>query len=123
MEHFPNWVYNLVGNLLEQEDVHPKFYRRTPDGMGLEAHDWCPMTALNLVPGDVKEKARVIQEYKREAERDKSEGSEETPKTRDEIHDSIAGYLVELGLSNDQATNILKTVSSEEFINKRSERS
>jgi hypothetical protein len=72
-EQLPNWVYDLVNELDEQTD-HPELLFTSGAFEGTAKYEWCPCNALNRVPGAVKEQARVIAAYRREAEKDKEPG-------------------------------------------------
>jgi hypothetical protein len=70
----PNWVYDLVNELVGQTD-HPKLLFTSGGFEGTAQYEWCPCSALNRVPDDVKDRARVIAAYRREAEKAKEPGS------------------------------------------------
>lgn len=71
-EPLPNWVYDVLGNLLEQQSVHPRLLADYAFG-GIAAYDWCPCRPLDFVPDDVMDRARAIAAY-RKAEKDKESG-------------------------------------------------
>ena len=65
----PAWVYDLVIELLEQEELHPVLYAMNSDAYdGYRKYDWCPNVALEKLPKDVVEKAEAIRVYKRSQE-------------------------------------------------------
>jgi hypothetical protein len=68
MADLPNWVYDLVSQLREQQELHPRLLFESGAFEGTKTYDWCPCVALKLVPADVVEKARVISDYRRHAE-------------------------------------------------------
>ena len=74
MPELPNWVYDLVNQLREQQDLHPRLLFESGAFEGTRQYDWCPCDALKLVPDEVVDKARVISEYQRHAE--KADGGE-----------------------------------------------
>lgn len=69
-EQVANWVLDLVADLLEEEDLHPKLYHEafvTSAGKHeMVRYDWCPSTPLARVPDDVKDAARVVAQYRRD---------------------------------------------------------
>jgi len=60
----PAWVYDLVIELIEQEELHPTLYFTSGAFEGYAKYDWCAGTALAKVPADVVEKAVAIMAYK-----------------------------------------------------------
>lgn len=79
MEQLPNWVYDLVMELQEQESMHPRLLFESGGFEGTRTYDWCPCDALKKVPSHVKEHAAAIAAYRAEAERDKQPGDEAVP--------------------------------------------
>ncbi len=71
-EGLPNWVYDLVMELQEQEGTHPELLYRAGGMTAPAKYDWCPCAALYKVPPDVREKAAAIAAYRRKAEQDKA---------------------------------------------------
>lgn len=67
MPDLPNWVYDLVNNLDEQE-LHPRLLFESGAFEGTRTYDWCACTALRIVPEDVRAHARAIAAYKRHSE-------------------------------------------------------
>jgi hypothetical protein len=61
------WVYDLVIELLEQEELHPTLYFTSGAFEGYAKYDWCACVALKQVPRDVLEKAAAIRTYKHNA--------------------------------------------------------
>lgn len=70
MTELPNWVYDLVMDLQEQEAIHPPLYQVGITG-GWIRRDWCPTNALEKVPAEVQQAAEAIRGY-RSRESDKS---------------------------------------------------
>lgn len=68
MSDLPNWVYDLVNELDEQQELHPKLLFESGAFEGTKTYDWCPCTALKRVPDDVLDRARAIAIYRRKAE-------------------------------------------------------
>ena len=68
MSELPNWVYDLVSQLREQQETHPRLLFESGAFEGTKTYDWCPCDALKLVPEVVLAKATAISEYKRHAE-------------------------------------------------------
>lgn len=63
MSELPKWVWDLIADLLDQEDSHPKLLFRS--GEDYKQWDWCPCIALDKVPDHVKATARIIAAYRR----------------------------------------------------------
>ena len=63
----PAWVYDLVIELLDQEELHPTLYFTSGVFEGYRKYDWCAANALELVPPEVREKAHAIAVYKQQA--------------------------------------------------------
>lgn len=73
MGELPNWVYDLVNELEEQRDVHPKPLFESGAFQGTRTYDWCPCGAIERhIPADVLDRAQVIARYRREADTDKA---------------------------------------------------
>lgn len=68
MGELPNWVYDVVMNLLDEEDAHAKYmvevYSMAEGKHVLKQHDWCPAAPLALVPDDVKAHAVTMTRYR-----------------------------------------------------------
>jgi hypothetical protein len=64
MSEPPAWVYDLVIELIEQEELHPTLYFTSGAFEGYKKYDWCAGTALANIPPDVVEKAAAIRAYK-----------------------------------------------------------
>lgn len=60
----PPWVYDLVIDLIEQEELHPTLYFTSGAFEGYAKYDWCACIALKKVPPDVVAKAAAIRTYK-----------------------------------------------------------
>lgn len=71
MTEYPNWVYDLVASLAEQQDEHPKLLFESGAFEGTRVYGWCPCKALDLVPTDVQDRARAIAAYRRDSDKDK----------------------------------------------------
>lgn len=65
MAELPNWVYDLVMDLQEQERTHPKLMFTSGGSDGYQQWDWCACMALEKVPADVLGHAAVLAEYLR----------------------------------------------------------
>lgn len=74
MNDLPNWVYDLVADLLDEEDLHPKLYFTSGAFEGYRRYDWCPAKPLARVPDEVKTAARVIQGYRPRPEEASDDG-------------------------------------------------
>jgi hypothetical protein len=59
----PNWVYDVVRDLVHQEDVHPKLLFTSGGFEGAQPYDWCPCVTLAKVPAEVREHAKVLLRY------------------------------------------------------------
>lgn len=68
MADLPPWVWDLVADLLDEEDLHPKLFHEafvTSAGKHkMVRYEWCPSMPLARVPDDVKVTARVIASYR-----------------------------------------------------------
>lgn len=64
----PAWVYDLVIELLEQEELHPTLYFTSGAFKGYRKYDWCAANVLSKVPPEVVEKAHAIRVYKHNQE-------------------------------------------------------
>jgi hypothetical protein len=60
MSELPRWVWEIVADLLDEEDVHPKLFNE--DGVLL---DWCPRVVLEKVPPGVRQAADAVRTYRR----------------------------------------------------------
>ena len=70
MSAFPNWVYEVVGQLAEQQDTHPVLLFK--DSIeGTRQWNWCPCMALKLVPKEIVEEAVRTREERRKAEEER----------------------------------------------------
>lgn len=67
----PNWVYDVVMDLQDQEQTHPVLLFQAGGMPAPAKYDWCPCAALEKVPANVRVKAAAIAAYRREAEKDK----------------------------------------------------
>jgi hypothetical protein len=65
----PNWVYDVVLDLLNEEDTHKAYqvevFNIAAGRHELAQHNWCPAMPLALVPDDVKMVARTLARYRR----------------------------------------------------------
>lgn len=55
----PDWAYDLVADLIYQEEIHPKLFRELPGG-GFEQWTWCPAVALERVPDHIQHIAGLV---------------------------------------------------------------
>jgi hypothetical protein len=69
-DRLPNWVYDLI-NELEDQTSHPTLLFESGAFEGTAQYEWCPCNALNRVPAEVKDRARVIAAYRAETAKDK----------------------------------------------------
>jgi hypothetical protein len=65
MTEFPRWAWEIVADLLDQEDEHPKLYFTSGAFEGYRQYDWCPQTVLTKVPPEVRQAAKAIRSYRR----------------------------------------------------------
>jgi hypothetical protein len=69
VNELPNWIYDVVMDLLDEEDTHKAYqveaFNIATGRHELMRHDWCPAKPLRLVPDEVKAAARVIAQYRR----------------------------------------------------------
>jgi hypothetical protein len=61
----PNWVIDLVNDLDEQREQHPKLLFESGAFEGTQIYDWCPCKALERVPAEVLTQARAVAAYRR----------------------------------------------------------
>lgn len=67
MPELPYWVYDLINELDEQREVHPKLLFESGAFEGTRVYDWCPCKAVERhVPSGVLDRARAIVGYQRE---------------------------------------------------------
>lgn len=71
----PTWVYDVVIELLEQQD-HPKLFFTSGAFEGHEQYDWCPCATLVRVPAEVRREAAAIAAYLASTQRDKEPGAD-----------------------------------------------
>lgn len=64
----PNWVYDLVNELDEQRETHPKLLFTSGGFQGTAQYNWCPCEALKRVPDDALDRARAIAAYWKNAQ-------------------------------------------------------
>ena len=62
------WVYDLVIELMDQEEVHPKLFFTSGAFEGYAQYDWCACLALKHVPKEVLDRAHAIRTYKHATE-------------------------------------------------------
>ena len=65
MAELPNWVYDIIGEIQEQDRTHPKLFFTSGAFEGYRQYDWCVCRLLEKVPDDVKRESAVIREYVR----------------------------------------------------------
>jgi hypothetical protein len=70
----PSWVYDMVIELHEQQQVHPTLYFTSGAFEGHQRYDWCSCRLLDRVPPEVRREAAAIAAYV--AERDKEPGTD-----------------------------------------------
>ncbi len=58
----PKWVLDLIADLIDEEDIHPKLYADTINGY--VRWPWCPALPLARVPADVMTAAKAIAAYR-----------------------------------------------------------
>jgi hypothetical protein len=78
MTNLPNWVLDVVRDLVDQED-HPQLLFTSGAFEGTAPYDRCPCSTLGKVPADVVAHARVLNEYLRAADRDKTSPEQAGP--------------------------------------------
>ena len=59
----PNWVYDVVRELAQQEAEHPELLFRASGQPAPAKYDWCPCATLAKVPPEVVAHARVLNRY------------------------------------------------------------
>lgn len=70
MSEPPAWVYDLVIELIDQEELHPTLYFTSGAFEGYAKYDWCAGVALDKVPPEIREKAHAIRAYKHNHEQE-----------------------------------------------------
>jgi hypothetical protein len=65
MSELPRWVWEIVADLLDQEDEHPKLYFTSGAFEGYRQYDWCPQAVLAKVPLEVRQGAEAVRSYRR----------------------------------------------------------
>lgn len=82
MTDLPRWVWDLLADLLDEEDVHPKLYHQPGGANGPVPYDWCLAKPLAGVPKDVLDHAKAIAAYRaqvRWADAERMEATREPP--------------------------------------------
>lgn len=68
MTSLPKWVYDLLADLIDEEDMHPKLYadlyNMAAGKHQMTPYGWCPKVVLDKVPADVMVEARAIAQYR-----------------------------------------------------------
>lgn len=68
MNDLPNWVLDLVADLLDEEDAHSKLYieawQASSGRHEFVRYDWCPAKPLERVPADVRTAADTVRKYR-----------------------------------------------------------
>lgn len=62
----PKWLWDILADLLDEEDVHPRLYFTSGAFEGYRQYDWCPKNILDKVPDDVRANANAIRAYRRQ---------------------------------------------------------
>jgi hypothetical protein len=65
----PPWVWDILIELENQRDTHPKLLFQSATMDEPAKYDWCSCALLDLVPPDVLEHARTIRDYVQAKER------------------------------------------------------
>jgi len=64
----PKWAWDLLMDLVEQEDIHPTLLFESGAFAGTKKYDWCACTALEKVPSEVRGQAKVLLRYRQMSE-------------------------------------------------------
>jgi hypothetical protein len=67
IQDLPRWVWDLLADLIVEDDTHPTLYFTSGGFQGHRQYDWCPNVVLEKIPTDVLSAARVIAGYRRPA--------------------------------------------------------
>lgn len=72
----PVWVWDMLIELHDQRDTHPKLLFQSGGMAKPERYDWCSCALLDLVPAEVTAQARVIRDYLQAKQRALTEAKE-----------------------------------------------
>lgn len=59
----PIWVWDILIEMEDQRDTHPKLLHQSGLMTKPEPYDWCSCALLDKVPPEVIEHARAIRDY------------------------------------------------------------
>jgi hypothetical protein len=62
----PKWVWDILADLIEEEDMHPKLFFTSGGFEGYRQYEWCPNRVLVKVPPEVRDAAAVIAAYRQQ---------------------------------------------------------
>lgn len=74
----PVWVWDILIELEEQRDTHPKLFAYFAGKDEPQRYDWCSCALLDKVPPEVIEHARAIRDYVQAKERRAAEAAAES---------------------------------------------
>jgi hypothetical protein len=64
IQDLPRWVWDLLADLIVEDDAHPTLYFTSGAFEGYAQYEWCPNVVLEKIPKDVRAAARVIAGYR-----------------------------------------------------------
>lgn len=65
-QQLPVWVWDLLADLVDEEDTHPSLYWQNPNSdVTWTPWEWCPSKALDRVPPELLRVASHIANYRR----------------------------------------------------------
>lgn len=72
----PVWVWDMLIELEDQRDTHPKLLFQAGGMAKPERYDWCSCALLDKVPLEVLDHARAIRDYTQAKERAAAKAAE-----------------------------------------------
>jgi hypothetical protein len=69
MSELPRWVWEIVADLLDEEDEHPRLFFTSGAFEGYRQYGWCAQAVLAKVPPEVRAGAEAIRSYRRPQDR------------------------------------------------------
>jgi hypothetical protein len=69
----PTWVWDMLIELEEQREIHPKLLHQSGLMTKPEPYDWCSCALLDKVPREVTAQAQAIRAYAQAKAREAAE--------------------------------------------------
>lgn len=73
MTELPTWVWDMLIELEDQRETHPKLLHQSGLMTKPEPYDWCSCALLDKVPREVVAQARAIRAYAQAKAREAAE--------------------------------------------------